>query len=318
MAQVFRIIRKTETWDMSVCNRYCEEQTVSLDMLVPGAEFNFFDSILRVLSIDDENMKFSFLDGEYSINRKWQVLGTVSYHIPNPRISKSARYIFLFQNDGSIENWDEKILIGAYSQMYSHYEEQKLWKNIPLIKECLDIMKNHTPLRDEIITPVSRMFICQKIMQEDFVDVMETPFIYQSLCEYWRVCYEDSCKEDYIYEDAEAETGMMDFKLFHKDRYFETVDSFINKLAWLLAPSGNKDISMWESMRTIKYDPVQLTKVWDDNIYDVEMECDLALKDEPAGMGFCHSYWSEKKAALAKRGIAWKSPSVMNPGVMFD
>ena len=199
MAQVFRIIRKTETWDMSVCNRYCEEQTVSLDMLVPGAEFNFFDSILRVLSIDDENMKFSFLDGEYTINRKWQVLGTVSYHIPNPRISKSARYIFLFQNDGSIENWDEKILIGAYSQMYSHYEEQKLWKNIPLIKECLDIMKNHTPLRDEIITPVSRMFICQKIMQEDFVDAMEPPFIYQSLCEHWRVCYEDSCKEDYIY-----------------------------------------------------------------------------------------------------------------------
>ena len=35
-------------------------------------------------------------------------------------------------------------------------------------------------------------------------------------------------------------------------------------------------------------------------------------------MGFCHSYWSAKRAALARRGIEWRSPSAMNPRVIFD
>jgi len=35
-------------------------------------------------------------------------------------------------------------------------------------------------------------------------------------------------------------------------------------------------------------------------------------------MGFCFAYWAEKRNALARRGIEWRSPSRMNPGVMFD
>lgn len=69
---------------------------------------------------------------------------------------------------------------------------------------------------------------------------------------------------------------------------------------------------------TLKFDPVERTREWEDCIYDVEKKCDKILEGESRGMGFCHSYWSTKKAVLAKYGIRWNSPSVMNPRVMFD
>ena len=39
---------------------------------------------------------------------------------------------------------------------------------------------------------------------------------------------------------------------------------------------------------------------------------------ESRGMGFCFSYWSMKRAVLAKYGIEWRSPRTMNPRVLFD
>ena len=68
----------------------------------------------------------------------------------------------------------------------------------------------------------------------------------------------------------------------------------------------------------LKADPIQASEKWEEVIYEVEKEVDEELKDEPRGMGFCHAYWSAKKAALARRGIEWKSPREMNPKVMFD
>ena len=68
----------------------------------------------------------------------------------------------------------------------------------------------------------------------------------------------------------------------------------------------------------LKVDPVQASQAWEDVIYEVEQEVEEELKDESRGMGFCFSYWSAKRAALARRGIAWRSPSTMNPRVMFD
>ena len=62
----------------------------------------------------------------------------------------------------------------------------------------------------------------------------------------------------------------------------------------------------------------ELETAEDTRLDEVEKEVDEQLKDEPRGMGFCFSYWSAKRAALARRGIEWRSPSAMNPRVMFD
>lgn len=70
--------------------------------------------------------------------------------------------------------------------------------------------------------------------------------------------------------------------------------------------------------RHLKFDPVERTAEYEAIIADVESELAEELKDEPRGMGYCFGYWSAKSAALARRGIRWKSPALMNPGVMFD
>ena len=70
--------------------------------------------------------------------------------------------------------------------------------------------------------------------------------------------------------------------------------------------------------RHLKFDPVERTEEYEKLIPYVESEISKELKDHPRGMGFCFAYWSAKRAAFARRGIDWKSPAFMNPGVMFD
>lgn len=68
----------------------------------------------------------------------------------------------------------------------------------------------------------------------------------------------------------------------------------------------------------LKFDPVERTEKMEMVIEDVERECAEKLKSMPRGMGFCFAYWSVRRDVLAKHGIEWKSPSSMNPRVMFD
>ena len=36
-------------------------------------------------------------------------------------------------------------------------------------------------------------------------------------------------------------------------------------------------------------------------------------------MGFCFAYWHTKREVLSDDyGIEWRSPNIMNPGVIFD
>lgn len=70
--------------------------------------------------------------------------------------------------------------------------------------------------------------------------------------------------------------------------------------------------------RMLKSDPVEWTKEYEDVIDEADHEAFSHLTDCPRGMGFCFAYWMEKSNALAKRGIEWRTPSSMNPGVMFD
>lgn len=70
--------------------------------------------------------------------------------------------------------------------------------------------------------------------------------------------------------------------------------------------------------RMLHFDPVERSARYEEVIADVEAEVARELEEQPRGMGFCFAYWSAKGAALRRRGIAWDSPHLMNPGVMFD
>lgn len=69
----------------------------------------------------------------------------------------------------------------------------------------------------------------------------------------------------------------------------------------------------------MRHDPIEDTPEYKAIIDQVEREIDQELADEPHHyMGFCHRYWSVKRAVLARHGITWRSPATMNPRVRFD
>lgn len=68
----------------------------------------------------------------------------------------------------------------------------------------------------------------------------------------------------------------------------------------------------------LKHDPVEWTKKWEEVVDEAERIACSHLTDIPRGMGFCFSYWAERKAALSKLGVEWRTPHQMNPRVIFD
>ena len=69
----------------------------------------------------------------------------------------------------------------------------------------------------------------------------------------------------------------------------------------------------------LRTDPVEYTWEWEKIYYDVEDELDRRLANVSRQMGFCFQYWAMKRELLMEKyGIDWRSPSQMNPRVMFD
>lgn len=314
MNQRFRIARIYESRDMSIGNRRTDGEYALVENIENGSVFNFFDhNELKVISIDEKEMVFTFKDVTYRLNREWQVLGTPSYHIPNQYISESERFVFYFSIDDSDDiNWDSECqeIIDLYDKMKTNRDEGNIWKNIPLAQRFLHILKDLSPERDDEINPALRAWFIEIILKCDFISVLETPRLYQSYCEYYRLCLHYKCESDY---NDELRRDMDKY-------YFRTVDGYIEKLSWIVrGKMGDYGLNCWNSLGgTLKVDPIQASEEWEDVIYDVEKEVDEQLKDELRGMGFCHIYWSTKRAALAKRGVEWKSPNAMNPRVIFD
>ena len=69
----------------------------------------------------------------------------------------------------------------------------------------------------------------------------------------------------------------------------------------------------------LKHDPVEWTARWEEIIDEADRKVYENLADTPRGMGFCHAFWHERATVLRKDyQLEWRSPSVMNPRVMFD
>ena len=68
--------------------------------------------------------------------------------------------------------------------------------------------------------------------------------------------------------------------------------------------------------RSLKHDPVEMTKEYLDVIDEVEEK--IEKNRTLYGMGSCHEVWMLKSEYLMEKGIKWKSPAWLNPRVMFD
>ena len=311
MKQDFNIIRIETSMDMGIGNRSKRWTRILAEDLMAGNVFDIDGQELTIMDIDENEMKFEYHGKIFSVNRYWQVLGTPEFGIPNERISVQGRYIFFFSNDSNLEfDWEEGHAADLVSQMNINLEKGLLWKNIPLVREWIHEMKDMAPYKSANINPTYKAHFISKILENDYIDKRETPRLFHSLCELYRVYVDFPYASDYD-----------DFLNENFDKYyFREVDRWIYKLAWIVdIPQSKIALDSWNGLGgMLKVDPVQATPEWEQVIYEVEQELDEQLKDEPRGMGFCHSYWSAKRAALARRGIEWRSPSAMNPRVMFD
>jgi len=76
-----------------------------------------------------------------------------------------------------------------------------------------------------------------------------------------------------------------------------------------------------KSLPVLKQDPIEVDPNFADVIRQVNeiAEENLLKQGRRRGMGFCHSFWREKKRLFKElHGIDWKSPRELNPSVRFD
>ena len=311
MKQDFNVIRIETSRDMGIGNRKAVWERIPDKDLVAGNVYKFHGNDLTVVSLDENRMVFTYMSKTITLDKSWQVIGTPEFTMPNERISVDGRCVFFFSKDKDVvEEWSDSHAGELVDRMNEHTQAGELWKNIPLVRELIHEFKDVAPFRSATINPVYKAHYIACILENDYVVKRETPRLYQSLCELYR-----------IYRDFELVSDFDEYLQENFDKYyFRQIDRWIYHFAWISNnPTSEVALNSWKLLGgMLKVDPVQATQQWEDVIYEVEKEVDEQLKDEPRGMGFCFGYWSAKKAALARRGIEWKSPSAMNPGVMFD
>lgn len=188
-------------------------------------------------------------------------------------------------------------LLANVNTMREHSQDMQMWKNIPLAKESVQLVKD---IDDPEETPMGKALACEAIIEQ--LPEYDVPRLVLSILNYKLQLVkasEEQAPERYPTEEEVAS----DIKRLsdYIDTEHISADAFREKYG-----------------RHLKADPIERTPEWEENYYEAEKEADRRLKDIPRGMGFCHAYWPTLRAVLAERGIEWHSPSELNPRVMFD
>ena len=188
-------------------------------------------------------------------------------------------------------------VVKRVDQMRKNSQEMRMWKNIPLAKECVQLLKD---IDDPEETPMGKALACEAIIQQ--LPEYDVPRLVLSILHY---------KLQLVKESDE-----------HDPERYPTEEEIVNDIRRLEDYTDIEHVSYNEFMerhrRHLHFDPVERTPEWEDNYYEVEKECDRQLGNTPRGMGFCFGYWSTLRQVLAERGIMWRSPSELNSKVMFD
>ena len=208
-----------------------------------------------------------------------------------------------------------KKLVNLFSEMVEN-EGNGRWKNIALGPKAFELMRDSLPLRVKgELTPYTRIVLLGQMMGT--MPERDCARFFMQVKEYQKSMFPLISSED-LAEDMDIDGYEGDPEMYVRQFTLQVLEAGIRRTAEYL--DTNVPMEEWCDRYGVwlKFDPVERTEKWEKCIYEVEKECDRKLRNESRGMGFCHSYWSTKRAVLAKHGIKWSSPSMMNPGVMFD
>lgn len=304
MEQKLMVASICESCDMGCRNYSCQTTYIPASKLEEGSSWIAFECdgqvnmddptdtvhlewLLTINRLTDDVLEFTLRDKKYTLNRHWQVVGTGAFGIPNPMISESVRLLFFFATEEG-DTSDCSRLKKIQKEMLRNADEGDLWKNIPLAKDAMHIIKDKMK---GINVETAKDFF-KSMFDAHALDDTNTPRLYLSFLDYyhwlWRSTYYDDNLTYHLLLAVDPDLSEEEF----------------------LKRTG--------SYRSLKYDPIQNTPEWEEIIYEVEKELDEKFRGVDRYMGFCHEYWSAKRAALAKRGIEWRSPQQMNPRVRFD
>lgn len=190
-----------------------------------------------------------------------------------------------------------KRIIALVDEMRENSHEFRMWKNIPLAKECIQLLRD---LDDPEETPLGKAMACDAICEQ--LPEYDVPRFMLGILRYERE----------LLEQSDEEPGDNGPTLEEVDQKIQCLTDYID----------TEHVSIEEFFkrhhRMLQFDPVERTPRWEEVYYEAERECDRRLGDTPRGMGFCFAHWSTFRQVLAKYGIQWRSPSEMNPHVMFD
>ena len=203
-----------------------------------------------------------------------------------------------------------------YKEMVkNHNTFMEDWRNYRLIQEAFDLFKE-LPLRyGEELTPYSRIFMLDMMMEN--LQEEQMPRLSLKIRDYQLSLYDLIADED-LEIDMSFDHYEGDKESYEREIAPDDIEAHQQKLLDYI--DLNISIEEWchKYGRTLKFDPIERTEEWENVIYEVEKRCYELTEKKPKGMGFCFEYWSVKESVLAKYGIEWRNPHIMNPRVMFD
>lgn len=181
--------------------------------------------------------------------------------------------------------------------------EMETFRNIPLAKEALELIKEMPDYYEDELSPYIKASLLEEIVSR--TDELWHPRLTLEIRRYQLEKLSYLTEEDYKNIDD-------DYPVKAEDVAYE-----ISRLEDYINP----EISMEEFCRKynkmLKFDEVERSSRWEEVIYEAQK----AAYEEVGknfGMGYCFGFWSALSSELAKRGVIWKSPSAMNPRVHFD
>ncbi|MBP5340905.1 MAG: hypothetical protein J6Y52_00880 [Bacteroidales bacterium] len=191
-------------------------------------------------------------------------------------------------------------IIAIVDEMRENSSEMRMWKNIPLAKECMQLLRE---IDDPEETPMGKALACDAIREQ--LPEYHVPRFVLGILDYERELIAQAGDEAHESENYPT---------------LEEVDRDIKRLKDYIDTDhvSQKDfLDRYE--RSLKFDDIERTPRWEEIYYEVEQECDRQLGDIPRGMGFCFAYWSTLRDVLSdKYGIRWHSLHELNPRVLFD
>lgn len=300
-----------KTNDMGIADSGTSQKQVPRDKVVPG--YNLFEALAndkpaKVVSFEDGRLVFKFLGEEATVEagHTWH---SPIFRVDNPYVYEEEGYLVTVKELKEIPQEEKAVkrIISLIKKMRKNAAEEwhPVWKNIPLAREMFDLLHNALPISGPYMDASEIIFCCDIIFLEDLLNTRDVPRLCLEFLQLRKLALEAQTADDEKF-DSDAVLGVQDAERIQNELDFY-IDPSVSTKWWVDYVGAH-----------LMFDPVERTPRWEEIIYEVEKKCDKRLKGEPRGMGFCFGYWSVKRAVLSKYDISWRSPAVMNPGVMFD